>query len=64
MAKKKNNATSESKPAEKPMSLRPLGFEEAVQGLLATPPKKNGPSGGKGRGKEFGGGTQKRRKAG
>lgn len=27
------------KPAEKPVSLRPLEFEEAVRDLLKTPPK-------------------------
>ena len=30
------------KPAEKPVSLRPLKFEEAVQGLLRTRPIRKG----------------------
>ncbi len=34
-------------PAEKPVSLRPLRFEEAVEGLLAVPPKPKKGSGAK-----------------
>ena len=31
---------SAKKPAEKPISLRPLEFEEAVRGLLQVKPRK------------------------
>ena len=35
--------SDESKPAEKPLSLRPLEFEEAVRGLLRVKPDENEP---------------------
>ena len=33
------NRESDAKPAEKPISLKPLDFEEAVKGLLKVKPE-------------------------
>lgn len=38
-----DQADDKKKPAEKPISLKPLEFEEAVQGLLKVKPSKEEP---------------------
>ena len=44
MDKKSGKAEKKPPPAEKPVSLHPLKFEEAVRDLLKVKPKKKGSS--------------------
>jgi len=47
VAKPRTPSATRHSPAEKPVSLKPLAFEEAVRNLLKVRPKTKGTRGGK-----------------